>query len=118
MIVLDELLSILKCLGYPIKPFGTETIENCIVYNFVTLTSDKVKEQNRLEITIISKSMSDGLKILEGVKEILLTRGDEQLTDRILSIALNGGGSLENLETNTFHFKANFIVLSKYRRGD
>lgn len=116
MMVLDELLSILKTLGYPVKPFGTPEIEDCIVYNFIPLTSDKIKEQSRLEITVISKSMSDGLEILEGVKEILLTRGDEQLTDRILNIALNGGGSLENLETNTFHFKANFIVLSRYRR--
>lgn len=114
--VLNELLNILKSLGYPVKPFGTDEIEDCIVYNFIPLTSDKIKEQNRLEITVISKSMSDGLKTLEDVKGLLLTQGDEQLTDSILNVALNGGGSLKNLETNTFHFKANFIVLSRYRK--
>ena len=30
MIILDEILSILKPLGYNIYPFGTEKIENCI----------------------------------------------------------------------------------------
>lgn len=114
--ILDEIIVLLKALGYPVKPYGSEKIEDCIIYNFVPLTSDKIKEQSRLEITVITKSMGDGLEILEGVKEILLTRGDEQLTDNILNVALNGGGSLENLETNTFHFKANFIVLSRYRK--
>ena len=116
MMVLNELLGILKPLGYPIKPFGTTAIEDCIVYNFVPLTSDKIKEQYRLEITAISRIMDRGLKILEDVKGLLLTQGDEQLTDCILDVALNGGGSLENLETGTFHFKANFIVLSRYRK--
>ncbi|AMJ40697.1 hypothetical protein [Anaerotignum propionicum] len=117
MMVLNELVGILRPLGYPVKPFGTTEIEDCIVYNFIPLTSDKIKEQNRLEVTVISKSMEKGLKILEDVKNLLITQGDEQLTDSILNVALNGGGSLENLETNTFHFKANFIVLSRYRRA-
>jgi hypothetical protein len=115
--ILDELVNILKLLGYPVRPFATEIIEDCIIYNFIPLTSDKVKEQNRLEITVISKSMTNGLKILSEVKEALLTFGDKPLSNNILEIALNGGGSLENLETNTFHFKAYFIVKSRYRKG-
>lgn len=114
--ILDEILSLIRPLGYPVRPFGTETIEDCIIYNFVPLTSDKIKEQNRLEITVISQSMEKGLKILSEVKEALLTFGDEQKTDNILEIALSGGGSLENLETNTFHFKAFFVVKNRWRK--
>lgn len=114
--ILDELLNLIKPLGYPIYPFGTETTEDCIVYNFIPITSDKIKEQNRIEITVISRSMEKGLKILTEVKEVLLTFGDNQKTNNILEITLNGGGSLENLGTNTFHFKAFFIVKNRYRK--
>lgn len=115
--ILDELVNILKSLGYQVRPFGTEFIGDCIVYNFIPLTSDKIKEQNRLEVTVISQSMATGLKILSDVKEAVLTFGDSPLSNNILEIALSGGGSLENLETNTFHFKAYFIVKSRYRKG-
>lgn len=115
--ILDELLNILKPLGYPLYPFGASEISNCIVYNFVPITSDKIKEQNRLEITIISLNIETGLKILSEVKEALLTFGDNKLNNDILEVTLNGGGSLENLETNTFHFKANFIIKNRYRKG-
>lgn len=114
--ILDELVNILKSLGYPVRPYGTELIRDCIVYNFVPIKSDKIKEQNKLEITVISDSMASGLKILSEVKEALLTFGDTPLSDNILEVTLNGGGSLENLETDTFHFKAYFIVENKYRR--
>lgn len=114
--LLNKLLDHLKPLGYPLRPFGTETIENCIVYNLVPLTGDGVKEQSRLEITVISRGMQEGLAILEQIKSVLLTLGDEPLTSGILSVALNGGGSLENWETGTYHCKAFFIVVSKYRR--
>ncbi|MCI1959698.1 MAG: hypothetical protein LKJ25_08775 [Clostridia bacterium] len=114
--ILDELVTLLNETGYKIYPFGSTKIENCIVYNFVPLTSDGIKEQNRLEITVISKNMETGLTMLADIKEKLLTFGDEPKTDNILSINLNGGGSLENLETNTFHFKAFFVVTSRYRK--
>lgn len=114
--ILDELLGLLKPLGYDIHPFGSDNIKECIVYNFVPLTCDKVKEQNRLEITVISKSMRKGLEMIKQIKDVLLTLGDDPKTNNILEVTLNGGGSLENLETNTFHFKAFFIVKSRYRK--
>lgn len=116
MIILDEILSILKPLGYNIYPFGTEKIENCIIYNLIPISSNKIIEENRLEITVISLDMETGLKIVEKIKQELITLGDKPLTNNILTINLNGGGSLENLETNTFHFKAFFNVKSRYRK--
>ena len=116
MIILDEILSILKPLGYNIYPFGTEKIENCIIYNLIPISSNKIIEENRLEITVISLDMETGLKIVEKIKQELITLGDKPLTNNILTINLNGGGSLENLETNTFHFKVFFNVKSRYRK--
>ena len=52
--------------------------------------------------------------MIENIKQILITLGDNGLNNNILSIELNGGGSLENVETNTFHFKAFFNIKSKY----
>ena len=115
--ILDELLELIKLLGYPVCPFGAEKSKgDCIVYNLIPLMSDMVKEQNRFEVTIISSDFVKGVKMLEEVKATLLTFGDIPKSDSILEINLNGGGSLENLETNTFHFKAFFIVKSRYRK--
>lgn len=115
--ILKELIELIKPLGYPVCPFGVEKSKgDCIVYNFIPLTSDMIKEQNRFELTIISSDFVKGVKMLEEVKATLLTFGDIPKSDSILEINLNGGGSLENLETNTFHFKAFFIVKSRYRK--
>ena len=99
-----------------IYPFGTEHIQECIIYKFIPITSDGIKEQNRLELTIITVDDLRGLSILETVKSILLTRGDTQKTSNILEVSLNGGGTLENLETGTIHRSAFFIVKNRIRK--
>ena len=97
-----------------IYPFGTHKIQDCIVYKLVPLTSDGIEEQNRFSITVISKDMIKAMKILEAVKKVLLTVGDEPKTNNILEISLNGGGDpVENLETGTVHIKANFIIKNR-----
>lgn len=116
MNVLDEILNVLSPLGYNIYPFGTDKIEDCVVYNLIPTSSNKIIEQNRLEITVICLDMGIGLQMIENIKKVLITLGDNGLNNNILSIELNGGGSLENLETNTFHFKAFFNIKSKYRK--
>ena len=114
MIILDEILNMLKSLGYKIYPFGTDKIEDCVIYSLIPISSNKVIEQNRLEITVICLDIGIGLQMIENIKQILITLGDNGLNNNMLSIELNGGGSLENVETNTFHFKAFFNIKSKY----
>lgn len=98
-----------------IYPFGTSIIQDCIVYNFTNLSSDKIKEQNRFTVTCISKDMTRVLKMMQLVKDCLLTLGDNQRTNKITEISLNGGSEpMENLETGTIHIKANFIVKNIY----
>lgn len=125
--VLDELLELLQSddklkelLGVTeedpkIYAFGVDEIRDCIVYKLIPQTSDGVKEQSRFEVTIITQDMGLGLEVLEQVKTILLTIGDQTKTTNILEISLNGGGCLENIETNTIHHKAYFIIKSRRR---
>ena len=75
--IIEDILGLLTPLGYPVVPFGHEGVKDCIVYNFVPVTSDRIKEQNRLELTIISTDMERGLEMLEDVKRALLSFGDE-----------------------------------------
>lgn len=97
-----------------IYPFNTSVVQDCIVYKFIPLTSDGIKEQNRMEITAISRDMDRGLKILDLVKSALITIGDEPKTKNILEVSLNGGGTpMENETTGTVHIKANFIVKNR-----
>lgn len=98
-----------------IYPFGTQVIQDCIWYNFTNLSSDKLKEQNRFSVTCISQDIGRALQMMKLVKDCLLTLGDEQRTNDILAISLNGGSDpMENIETGTIHIKANFIVKNIY----
>ncbi|KXL53377.1 hypothetical protein CLNEO_13480 [Anaerotignum neopropionicum] len=87
-----------------------------IVYRFINLTSDAIKEQNRLEISCLSQDYLKVNAILERVKAILLTVGDEQFNNDVLEIALNGGGYLFDEDTKNHIVKAFFIVKNRYRR--
>lgn len=112
-----ELYRLLESSGYPVYAFATTEAADCIVYQYILLTSDGIKEQGRLETTIIAGTLEKGQTMLQKVKDTLLTIGDEKRTETILEIALNGGGVLENPDTGTVHLKAIFSVKNRYRRG-
>lgn len=116
--IVKELKRLLDQAGYPVYLFCTNEIAECILYNFVPLTSDGIKEQGRLEVTIIAFSMEKAQEMLKKVKEVLLTVGDQPKTNTILEIALNGGGCMENIDTATIHLKAFFSVKSRYREDE
>lgn len=87
-----------------------------ITYRFINLSSDRIKEQNRLEINCLSKDYLKANQILDRVKSVLLTFGDEQFNNDVLEIALNGGGYLFDDDTKNHIVKAFFIVKNKFRR--
>lgn len=121
--ILDDILNILKNdielkqLIDGVHAFGSKQ-KNCIVYEYAELTSDKIKAQARLTLTIITlkNEYAKNLLIHKRVKQLLLTLGDNQLNNNILEVALNGGGILENDETLTIHNKAIFILKYKERK--
>ncbi|MHC1750733.1 MAG: hypothetical protein AB9856_20870 [Cellulosilyticaceae bacterium] len=120
--ILDEILELLKN-DIELKELLKPTMKDSkihmfsatqgINYKWVQLTSDGIKTQSRLEITAIHADFETATKIVERVKKILLTIGDTPLSSRVLSIAQNGGGCLENPDTHDINLLCFFIVKSK-----
>ncbi len=102
----------LKALVTSINPFSVSGV-NKMFYKFLPLTSDKAVAQARLELTAVCDSYMSSLKAIEQAKGSLITLGDEELTNRIKSVRLNGGGSLFNYDTKTYHQSAYFTIIYK-----
>ena len=105
----DEAVSAL--IGNRIYPFhSSDTSQDSIAYTPVPLEDDGVKETWRVEITIISKSLENSMTIDTAIRNALLTIADAQLTDSIMQVTLNGGASLYNYETNTYHITGYYYI--------
>lgn len=115
--VIAELLAILKGIAtLPLEAFSTAEVKDCILYNLVPLTSNGILEQNRLELTIITRDYGKGASELERIKSGLLTMGDDKKTDNILNISLSGGGCMKNYNPTVIYHKAYFIITNLARR--
>lgn len=106
----DELKELI---GSNIFPNRTEYLGDCIVYNFHTITQDKKVQKCRLQITIIAATTALTVAIEERVKTILLTLGDNPLTNDILQVALNGGGTLYDEERTMNHRILYFDIIKR-----
>lgn len=104
----------LKAIVSSINPFGVTDI-NKAYYKYINLTSDKVIGQARFEFTVVCDNYINSLKGIAEAKRSLLTLGDEMLDNNILNVTLNGGGSLRDLDTNTYHESAFFTITYKER---
>lgn len=116
-----EVLGLLKVckplidiLGGPlIYPYGTEKI-NSIFYKVVPLSSNSIKETYRVEITSIMEDDYKALEIREILKELLITTGDNTLTDKIIKSVQNGGMSpVFNEHYQAFNTKINFEMIRR-----
>lgn len=106
--------AILKATVTAITPFKTSKI-NTMYYKAVKLQSDRVVGQIRFELTAITDTYKKAIKAITEAEKSLLTFGDTPLTDTILSITRNGGASMENVDTNTFHETVYFTIIYKER---
>lgn len=97
-----------------VRAFLTSDV-NTAIYNFIPLTSDKVKAQARFELTAICSTFNNALAAIEAAKAVLITKGDNVFNDDITEINQNGGSILYNAATETFHHKAIFIIIYKER---
>ena len=114
--VINDISNILQKTGYKINAFASDIKDgDSVSYILIPSSSDGIKEQYRLETTIVSNDFVRAVKMLDDVKNALLTIADTQKTNNILNIELNGGGNMVNYETNTYHLKAFFAVKSKKR---
>jgi CRISPR/Cas system CMR-associated protein Cmr1 (group 7 of RAMP superfamily) len=104
----------LKALVTLITPFGTSDV-NKAFYKAVKLQSDGIKGQFRFEFTAICTTYPNAVKAIEEAEKSLLTLGDNTFSDSVLTIERNGGASMQNAETQTFHETAYFIITYKER---
>lgn len=77
-----------------IYPISTDYTGNCIVYDFYTMTNDKVKKHSIMEITIIADSVADTVTLETAINDTILTMDDTKLNNTILAVEQNGGGTL------------------------
>ena len=73
------------------------------------------KGQSRFEFTVVCDNYINSLKAINEAKRSLITLGDETLDNNILTVMGNGGGSLRDLDTGTFHESAFFTITYKER---
>lgn len=119
--VLDEIISLLRNDSKLTNLFGSKKIYakpctdlgECIVYDFTSVSADKITATNRLEIHIVTNTIEKGLQAEQAVKDVLLTFGDEKLSQLIRDVYLNGGGSLYDEERKKHHKILYFYIKSK-----
>lgn len=100
-------------IGTRIEPFTIDGFTNGIVYSLTPLTDDNITRTDRLEIHIIADDLSTAFAIDKEVRKVLLTTGEEPLTENILKSQINGGGTLEDAATGTKHIITYYILVSK-----
>ncbi len=98
-----------------IYPFGVDGVKECLIYSISEISNNGVKRIRRLDVTAISKNYAQATMLLYLCQHALLTIGDTPMDTDILKVELNGGGSLYNAETNTYHVKGYFYSTERVR---
>lgn len=113
----ERLTELLEATSQDRKIYINETSYkgNCLVYTFTQLTNDSVKAQSRFEIDCISPDFERCSFILKRVQDLLITLGDEPLTNNIIEISQNGGGYLFDKEIKLHKLKAIFSIKERVR---
>lgn len=89
--------------GLPVKPVFTTSLGNQIVYKHYPVADNGAKSQQKLEIRLITKTYSEAESYRKQIIGVLVPIGDEILIDGITACELNGGGSLYEGESKTYH---------------
>lgn len=84
-----------------------------IVYKFTPITDNKIIRTDRLELTCISDSLGLTYQLDEKIRDIFITYGDDNFNNRVLEIDINGGGSLSDIDSGTYHNTCYFIIDSR-----
>lgn len=98
---------------YHIYPLETTYLGDCIVYDCVPVSDDKIQRRDRLQIVVIAATLSKAIEIEEAVKNALLTFGDNSLTNNILKVQQNGGGSLYDSARKKNHRILYFDIITR-----
>lgn len=91
----------------------TSYLGECIMYQWLPVSSDRIKRLDRFEINIITNTQTKGFQIEKRLKELLLTLGDTPLMEGVQNCYLNGGGNLFDYERQKNHRILYFYIISK-----
>ena len=97
----DVLISLLG--GEHIYPYQTDYLGECVIFQITPQTDNKAHQTMRVQLSSIAKTISKAITIEKVLKQLLLTKGDEPLTDNILQVEANGGGSLYDYNRQMYH---------------
>ena len=98
-----------------IYPFFSDEVKDCFVYSYSDVSADGVKRTRKLELTAISRSYKKALEMQGRAQALLITLGDAPLLPDVLKVVLNGGGSLYNEVTETYHVKGYFYLTERVK---
>lgn len=90
-------------IGDNIYPNHTTYLGDCIVYTYNTVYNDKAVKRQRLKLTIIATDLETVDAIEACVSALLLTLGDDILTNDVVQVKQNGGGDLFDTSRNKNH---------------
>lgn len=91
----------------------TDYLGDCIIYESYGVAADKVKETQRLTITIVASTLSLTHQIEKEIKRSILTLADNPLTNNILQVGLTGGGSLYDYDRQKHHTNLYFTLTTR-----
>ena len=96
-----------------IYPIQTEYLGDCVIYDAYTTSHNKIIQETRLQITIVASKLSTTLAIEQEIEKLILTLGDTPLSNTILQVEANGGGSLYDNNRRKNHRIIYFNILSR-----
>ncbi len=108
--ILNKIESIIDI---PLKAFFTDVVEECLIYKYSAATNNGVVEQNKLEIRIITRTISKAEATQKALNRALINIDDESIIEDVQDIKLNGGGVLYDAGTQMYHYINNYIVIKK-----
>lgn len=96
-----------------IYPIQTEYLGDCVIYDAYTTSHNKIIQETRFQITIVASKLSTTLAIEQEIEKLMLTLGDTPLSNTILQVEANGGGSLYDNNRRKNHKIIYFNILSR-----
>lgn len=96
-----------------IYPIQTEYLGDCVIYDAYTTSHNKIIQETRFQVTIVASKLSTTLAIEQEIEKLMLTLGDTSLSNTILQVEANGGGSLYDNNRRKNHRIIYFNILSR-----
>lgn len=95
-----------------IYPYSTDITGGAIVYILSPVSDEDALRTDKLEIRVISNDLGKAHTIDNRVRAIMKTIGDTS-NGNMLKVLINGGGSLEDLKTETYHILTYYYITQK-----